>query len=189
MMITFATLEAQAFYNPSTGRWFSRDPVEEQGGINLYSFVNNKSPNLVDPYGETGWAIVDPIPRCKPCRISKSFDYTDKPFKDAARSITSQPSYYLNDYVDALEAALNGAPAPPGGPADKWRHCTFVCITFREVGPIVALAAAVISELPGVRGGVNDPYDAEANALGLLAAHFAGTCSKHCACLTQDLPY
>lgn len=26
---------AQAFFNPSTGRWLSRDPIEERGGANL----------------------------------------------------------------------------------------------------------------------------------------------------------
>lgn len=29
------------YYNPSTGRWPSRDPIGEQGGINLYGFVAN----------------------------------------------------------------------------------------------------------------------------------------------------
>lgn len=36
--ILFAS-EARAFYNPSTGRWLNRDPIEEHGGLNLYSFV------------------------------------------------------------------------------------------------------------------------------------------------------
>ncbi len=29
------------YYNPATGRWPSRDPIEERGGINLYNFVKN----------------------------------------------------------------------------------------------------------------------------------------------------
>jgi RHS repeat-associated protein len=29
------------FYDPVTGRWPSRDPIEEHGGINLYGFLNN----------------------------------------------------------------------------------------------------------------------------------------------------
>ena len=33
--------EAQAFYNPSTGRWLSRYPIEERGDLNLYGFVRN----------------------------------------------------------------------------------------------------------------------------------------------------
>ena len=30
-------------YSPSLGRFLSRDPIEEQGGLNLYSFVRNSS--------------------------------------------------------------------------------------------------------------------------------------------------
>lgn len=29
------------YYDPVTGRWPSRDPIEEMGGVNLYGFVNN----------------------------------------------------------------------------------------------------------------------------------------------------
>lgn len=29
------------YYDPLTGRWPSRDPIEEEGGINLYGFVVN----------------------------------------------------------------------------------------------------------------------------------------------------
>ncbi len=28
-------------YNPTDGRWLTRDPIEEQGGRNLYGFVGN----------------------------------------------------------------------------------------------------------------------------------------------------
>ena len=39
------------YYNPSTGRWANRDPIEEAGGLNSYSFINNKSPCLYDVIG------------------------------------------------------------------------------------------------------------------------------------------
>jgi RHS repeat-associated protein len=29
------------YYDPMSGRWPSRDPIEEKGGVNLYGFVNN----------------------------------------------------------------------------------------------------------------------------------------------------
>jgi hypothetical protein len=32
---------ANAFYNPSQGRWLNRDPADEQGGANLYSSCGN----------------------------------------------------------------------------------------------------------------------------------------------------
>ena len=38
-------------YNPPTGRWLSRDPIEEEGGINLYGYVGNGPINAVDPLG------------------------------------------------------------------------------------------------------------------------------------------
>ena len=39
------------FYDPETGRWPSRDPIEERGGINLYGFVGNDGVNWLDILG------------------------------------------------------------------------------------------------------------------------------------------
>jgi len=39
------------FYDPSPGRWLSRDPAEESGGLNLYGFVGNDPVKFIDPYG------------------------------------------------------------------------------------------------------------------------------------------
>ncbi len=38
-------------YSPSLGRWLSRDPIEEQGGLNLYCFVGNISTLKFDIMG------------------------------------------------------------------------------------------------------------------------------------------
>jgi RHS repeat-associated protein len=39
------------FYDPVTGRWPSRDPIGERGGMNLYGFVENKPSQAVDRLG------------------------------------------------------------------------------------------------------------------------------------------
>ncbi|HEY3854822.1 MAG TPA: RHS repeat-associated core domain-containing protein [Verrucomicrobiae bacterium] len=39
------------YYNPNTGRWLSRDPVEEEGGPNLSGFVGNDAVNRADLIG------------------------------------------------------------------------------------------------------------------------------------------
>jgi hypothetical protein len=48
----FAALNVQAYFDPSVGRFASRDPIEEQGGLNLYDFVGNNPVSYVDPFGQ-----------------------------------------------------------------------------------------------------------------------------------------
>ncbi len=38
-------------YDPALGRWLSRDPIAEAGGINLYGYVGGNPVNLIDPLG------------------------------------------------------------------------------------------------------------------------------------------
>tara|TARA_R100000027_G_scaffold17378_1_gene12555 strand:- start:545 stop:1651 length:1107 start_codon:yes stop_codon:yes gene_type:complete len=39
------------YYDPETGRWLSRDPIGERGGLNLYAFVGNDGVNIWDLLG------------------------------------------------------------------------------------------------------------------------------------------
>ncbi len=39
------------WYSPELGRWINRDPLEEQGGVNLYGFVGNNGINSIDLLG------------------------------------------------------------------------------------------------------------------------------------------
>jgi RHS repeat-associated protein len=43
------------YYDAVTGRWPSRDPIEERGGANLYAFVGNDGVNLWDYLGLSGF--------------------------------------------------------------------------------------------------------------------------------------
>jgi RHS repeat-associated protein len=44
-------------YDPLTGRWSSRDPIEEQGGVNLYGSLGNNMIDYVDFLGLAGETI------------------------------------------------------------------------------------------------------------------------------------
>jgi RHS repeat-associated protein len=39
------------YYQPETGRWLSRDPIGERGGVNLYGFVKNNGVSRIDYLG------------------------------------------------------------------------------------------------------------------------------------------
>jgi RHS repeat-associated protein len=45
------------FYQPVMGRWLTRDPLQEAGGINLYGFVQNNPVNMIDPLGLFSWGF------------------------------------------------------------------------------------------------------------------------------------
>ncbi len=48
----------QRYYSPSLGRFINRDPIEEEGGINLYAFVGNNAVNAWDYLGMWGPEII-----------------------------------------------------------------------------------------------------------------------------------
>lgn len=50
LFVSFAS-QALAFYNPGMGRWPNRDPIGEQGGLNMYGFVGNDPIGVVDTDG------------------------------------------------------------------------------------------------------------------------------------------
>ncbi|MCX6883825.1 MAG: RHS repeat-associated core domain-containing protein [Verrucomicrobia bacterium] len=46
------------YYNPSAGRWLSRDPLGERGGANAYGFIGNEPVNDVDVLGLLAASVV-----------------------------------------------------------------------------------------------------------------------------------
>jgi RHS repeat-associated protein len=39
------------FYDPNLQRWLNRDPIQEDGGFNLFTFISNVAVNSVDAFG------------------------------------------------------------------------------------------------------------------------------------------
>jgi RHS repeat-associated protein len=50
------------YFDPATGRWPSRDPIEEAGGLNLYGFAGDSAVNLIDILGLNGQLAPIPSP-------------------------------------------------------------------------------------------------------------------------------
>jgi len=51
LVITVCVSSGFAYYQAQQGRWISRDPLGEYGGLHLYGFVNNNPQNLFDSLG------------------------------------------------------------------------------------------------------------------------------------------
>lgn len=52
LVVSFSDLsQLMAGYDPQLGRWLSRDPIGEEGGINLYGYVGGQPFKYSDPLG------------------------------------------------------------------------------------------------------------------------------------------
>jgi RHS repeat-associated protein len=73
------------WYDPVTGRWPSRDPIEETGGLNLYGFVGNDPVTKLDKFG---------LKACTDCdgkeNIQLNCDWTE----DLSADWTRNADYY-----------------------------------------------------------------------------------------------
>ncbi|MCP4106823.1 MAG: RHS repeat-associated core domain-containing protein [Desulfobacteraceae bacterium] len=74
------------YYSSELGRWINRDPIGENGGINIYCFVGNLPNSRIDMYGLTAC-------RCK-CNS------TQKDLKDIINK-------YINTIIQDTKADLN----------------------------------------------------------------------------------
>lgn len=86
-------------YNPTVGKWLSRDPIGEKGGINLYAYVINAPLGLVDPMG-----------LCLPRR----FKFDDD---DVILTITAYSGYVVDGRIDLV---LHYDVIDPGEPPSSY---------------------------------------------------------------------
>ncbi len=86
------------YYDPLTGRWPSRDPIGERGGLNPYAFVNNCSPCNVDYLGQ------------KPCPAN-GLPYEPTKWNDP----TSKSNFNCYDYACNRRRGYFTQPGEPSG--------------------------------------------------------------------------
>jgi hypothetical protein len=64
---TGVTFYTYRYYDPLTGRWPSRDPIEEDGGVNLYGFLGNDGINGFDVLGMQDFDCTPCQDQCDKC--------------------------------------------------------------------------------------------------------------------------
>ena len=139
-------------YKTASGRrkWLNRDPIQEEGGINLYNFVSNRPVDWIDDLGEQ---IMRPGPR------------------------PGRPPYR---YPNGRPYIMPPPPPPPSRPYDRWpftrppSKCITISIPGSNRSGLEAVEEGVIQEhwtivklpsqsfcapLPNSQSCVNSPPD------------------------------
>ena len=163
-------------YSPSLGRFLSRDPIEEQGGLNLYAFCKNATQET-DALGlmiAPGSEIWHPLrPRQK--TVSK-----DNPVTSCYKAVKE----LWKAYEDMRAANTIGA--------DKYFHCIGMCKATRKSDRALVVFLAKLREVSdllrkGVENGFKVPLKNAEDSLKDMEANMKGidcpgdkTCEECC---------
>jgi RHS repeat-associated protein len=100
MGVTYYTYR---WYDPVTGRWPSRDPIEERGGVNLYGFVYNKPLAWTDRLGAdpSFWDQTAFGPNS--CEGKIETDYFNKNFSDDVERWKEEITSDIQDAISCDE--------------------------------------------------------------------------------------
>jgi RHS repeat-associated protein len=115
------------YYKPELGRWINRDPIEEEGGLNLYGFVYNRPTVSIDILGmfisNPFQDIIDAVADFESAALethSQSHVNAYRDFFAALKAIPGATSYmrhvFRQRYLEAIHSELtaNGIDASLG---------------------------------------------------------------------------
>lgn len=92
------------YYSPEQGKWISRDPIGERGGINIFSFVRNNPLNWWDSKG---------LDSCAEAQFIMAFQKYKMMKKEKARNTFPQVQKEANCILDALLGLLESVKNDP----------------------------------------------------------------------------
>ena len=102
------------FYNPTDGRWLSRDPIGEGGGINLYGMVGNEPMNAVDLLGLRVTPSVVPPPTLPQTQPRYPNDIPDLSAGFGANGLNPSFHHWLGDRLaEFLGMSSSSKPTSP----------------------------------------------------------------------------
>ena len=104
LLLSLLTSIASAHYDPSIGRWLNRDPIAENGGVNLYGFVGNDGVGKLDLFG---LSLLSPTANAFNLN-SKDVAELKELFKQLNEKTDSQCRRCYEAVFDAEDKTING---------------------------------------------------------------------------------
>ncbi len=102
------------WYDPLTGRWPSRDPIEERGGVNLYGMVGNGAVNKTDIIGLACHYVCGRLMTLYPFYLCVLV------LTRCSEGISCPPSQFVDDYNNDISFTIFGELVIPcQGPVAK----------------------------------------------------------------------
>jgi RHS repeat-associated protein len=129
-------------YDSNTGRWLSRDPIGERGGLNLYDYVGNNSISFIDALGTEGtWSFDISYPKDERPLIQVSYTMSEDEkkccntveikryvsYRMSLGFMVPDPNPYLSGGIGNKYMPATADPDQPGGPLPS---ITLVSATF-----------------------------------------------------------
>jgi len=122
-LLAFAVfpISASAFYDPAQGRWCSRDPIAEKGGMNLYVFLKNSPTSKMD---RLGLSVIVPL---TPDSVGSILGLDPESEIDDQTGWPEVP----NPLLDILNSPPEPAPKPKATPGKEYKY---ICRKLRRDG-------------------------------------------------------
>jgi RHS repeat-associated protein len=156
------------YYQPSTGRWLSRDPIGESGGVGIYVFVTNNSINLLDvlgdnPFGEVFDEMLDTI-REDFYNLFESIAEWNRRRRELNTLYKSYPeAAKIHKWLTSHPAASYRKPLPKGpafeSPGPKQNHSAHY--QWHKPGSLGATDAVLLANWIQLGGPIVDPRTQE----------------------------
>jgi RHS repeat-associated protein len=111
---------AYRYYDQVTGRWPARDPIEEEGGINLYGFVYNNPNDWID---YLGWNPLAPQSEIDNHGYRRSMEARNKT-RDSHNEVGGDRRYYRREYCGIIccKGGETKSTNPHGGTRPTWKR-------------------------------------------------------------------
>lgn len=162
------------WYDPNLQRWLNRDPIGEEGDINLFRVVRNDAFKHVDPAGRD--AITSGMGPYADL-LQQAYLYC------RCLKMAWDKSHEAEDWADELVGTQGAMHPQEGSPSDMLTHCVASCEIAKNEGVCIAAGTDIRKRWQNRENPLTRPgnrMDYENNKVGFGIADSGGDCKKGC---------